>query len=54
MKRKIINTLLVLVVVAAVVWCSVSKGLQWFIGFIPMLAAVYGLVGLNTNYLKEY
>lgn len=54
MKRRIINIILILVAVAALVWCAAAKGLQWFIGFIPLLAACYGLLGLNTNYIKEY
>jgi len=54
MKRKILNIFLILVVVAALVWCAVSNGLQWFIGFIPLVWAVISLLKLNTNYITHY
>lgn len=54
MKRRIINIILILVAVAAFAWCVLAKGLQWIIGFIPLMAAVYGLLGLNTDYVKHY
>ena len=54
MKKKLLNLLLILVAVAAFAWCVLAKGLQWIIVFIPLMAAVYGLLGLNTNYIKYY
>ena len=54
MKRSIINSLLVIVAIAAFAWCVTAKGLQWFIGFVPLVWAVITLLKLNTNYIKEY
>ena len=54
MEKKLLNLLLILVAVAAFAWCVLAKGLQWIIGFIPLIAAVYGLLGLNTDYVKHY
>ena len=54
MKRKILNIILILVAIAALVWCAVSNGLQWFIGFIPLVWAVISLLKLNTNYITHY
>ena len=54
MKKKILNTLLIIVALAAFIWCCQAKGLQWFIGFLPFLGSVYGLVGLNTDYIKNF
>lgn len=54
MKRKLVNILLILVAVAAFTWCVLARGLQWFLGFVPLMAAIYGLLGLNTDYIRHY
>ena len=54
MKKKLVNILLIIVAVAAFTWCVVSKGLQWFLGFVPLMAAVYGLLHLNTDFIRHY
>lgn len=54
MKRRILNIILILVAVAAFTWCVLARGLQWFLGFIPLMEAIYGLLGLNTDYIRHY
>lgn len=54
MKRRILNTILILVAVAALVWCAAAKGLQWFIGFMVLVPACIGLLKLNTDFIEHY
>lgn len=54
MKRKIINIILIIVAVAALVWCAAANGLQWFIGFMALVVAVIELLRRNTNFITEY
>ena len=54
MKRKLITLFLALVAIAALVFCSASKGLQWFIGFVVLYACILGILKLNTNYITHY
>lgn len=52
--RKFLNTILILVAVAALVWCAAAKGLQWFIGFMVLVPSCIGLLKLNTDYIENY
>ena len=52
--RKFLNTILILAAVAALVFCVVAKGLQWFIGFVVLYACVLGLLKLNTDFIENY
>lgn len=54
MRRRIINIILILVAVAALVWCAAAKGLQWFIGFMVLVPACIGLLKLNSDYIENY
>lgn len=54
MKKKIFNFLLALVAIVSLGWCVLANGLQWFIGFIPLVWAVITLLKLNTNYITHY
>lgn len=52
--KRIYNIILILAAVAALVFCVVSKGLQWFIGFVVLYACVLGLLKLNTDFIRNY
>ena len=52
--RKFLNTILILVAVAALVWCAAAKGLQWFIGFMVLVPSCIGLLKLNSDYIEHY
>lgn len=53
-KRKVLNSFLVIVAIAAFAWCVIAKGLQWFIGFVPMVWSVIALLKRNTNYITHF
>lgn len=52
--KKFYTCLLIIVAIAALVFCSVSKGLQWFIGFVVLYACILGILKLRTNYITHY
>lgn len=52
--RRFINIILTIVAIAALVFCVVAKGLQWFIGFVVLYACVLGLLKLNTDFIENY
>ena len=54
MKKNLINILLTLVAIAALTWCTIATGILWFPGFVVLLAACYGLLAYNTDYIKYY
>ena len=49
MKHLGINIVLVAFAVACMVWCIIAPGAQFWIGFIPFLAAVYTLIKVNED-----
>ena len=53
MKKAIINIILVLSFIAGIVFCAVSSGLQWVIGYAVAFPAMLALVKLNTNWIEE-
>jgi hypothetical protein len=52
--KRFINIILILAAVAALVFCAVAKGLQWFIGFVVLYACILGLLKLNTDFIEHY